>query len=220
MEQLPASKLEAWGPAKWPSSFRPASDVAEVLGLSIERVNSLAEGGFMPHYRVDDGEPLFRLQDVKAWAANNILHENEGTHLPPRLFLHKTSMKPLIDVTKIPVELSSLEGLLDVSHWVGPTCGVYFLVQDQSIAYIGQSVHAASRLVNHSREKEFNAAYFLPVPRCELDRIEGALIRFFEPPLNGRVKVGGKVTAPAEVTPDIHTLDQLGLTPAQDESRQ
>jgi len=220
MDKLPASKLETWGPNRWPSSFKPATDVAEALGLSVERVNSLAAGGFMPHYRVDDGEPLFRLQDVKAWAANNILQENEGAHVPPRLFLHRTSMSPMIDVTKIPVELSSLEGLLDVSHWVGPTCGVYFLVQNQEIAYIGQSVHTASRLINHSREKEFNAAFFLPVPACELDRIEGALIRFFEPPLNGRVKAGGKVTAPAELTPDSYTLDQLDLTPTQNENKQ
>ena len=211
MEALPASKLEAWGPAKWPSSFKQASDVAEALGLSVERVLSLADGGFMPHYRIDDGEPLFRLQDVKAWAANTMLQECSGTHLPPRLFLHKMSEPASFDVTKLPAELSGLEGLLDVSHWVGPTCGVYFLIQDREIAYIGQSVRAASRVVGHSREKEFNAAYFLPVPRSELDRIEGTLIRFFKPPFNGRVVAGGKITAPSERTPDGVTLNELGL---------
>ena len=211
METLPATKLEAWGDAKWPSSFKDAEDVAETLSISVEHVNSLADGGFMPHYRIDDGKPLFRLQDVKAWAANNILQECKGDRLPPRLFLQKMSEPPPFDVSKMPVELSGLEGLLDVSHWVGPTCGIYFLIKDRELAYIGQSVHAASRIVGHSQEKSFNSAYFLPVPKSELNRVEGALIRFFEPPLNGRVVVGGKITAPAEKTPDAHTLDQLGL---------
>ena len=211
MEALPASKLEAWGPAKWPNSFKLVSEVAEALGLPVDRINDLAAGGFIPHYRVDGGEPMFRMPDVKAWAANNMMQECSGSHLPPRLFFHKVAAPAPFDVTKVPTELASINGLLDVSHWVGPTCGIYFLIKDHGIAYVGQSVHAASRVVSHSREKDFDAAYFLPVPRSELDRIEGALIRFFEPPLNGRMREGGKVTAPAERTPDADTISELGL---------
>ena len=123
--------------------------------------------------------------------------------------------------------------LLDVTHFIDEWCGVYLLCRGQEILYIGQSVNVPSRIVGHlweSREKHWargregrvrakrfctvDAAYFLRVPESELDAVEGALIRHFEPSLNGGDKRRyGRVMAPKpSVSGDAFVLASLVRT--------
>lgn len=82
----------------------------------------------------------------------------------------------------------------------GPsTCGIYFLVEDTEIVYIGQSVDVFTRVLTHRREghKSFDKCCWVPVPRDELDAVESALIALFKPRHNrdGVAKHGDETLA-------------------------
>jgi hypothetical protein len=67
-------------------------------------------------------------------------------------------------------------------------CGVYFLLLDDEIVYIGQSVDCFQRVSTHARDesKTFNRACYVSVPKEELDDIESVLIALFKPVHNSR----------------------------------
>ena len=67
-------------------------------------------------------------------------------------------------------------------------CGVYFLLEDSNIVYVGQSVDVAMRVAQHRKDssKVFNRACWVPVPKDELDDVEAALIALLKPRHNTR----------------------------------
>jgi hypothetical protein len=62
--------------------------------------------------------------------------------------------------------------------------GVYFLVQDQEVVYVGQSVNIYSRIPQHS-DKKFNKYAFVPCEVELLDKLESLYIHTLKPRLNG-----------------------------------
>ena len=66
----------------------------------------------------------------------------------------------------------------------GNVCGVYFLIKDSEIVYIGQSINIASRITQH-RDKEFDSVSYVACHRSELDILESLYILAYKPPLNG-----------------------------------
>lgn len=68
---------------------------------------------------------------------------------------------------------------------IPPRQGIYFLISDGEIVYIGQTRNLASRLGNHVNSKDFSGYYILPVddPKS-LDDLERAYITEFKPRLN------------------------------------
>lgn len=213
MNSLESSTAIKFGPVSWPVGLKSLGEISEILAVSEERIMSLVEGGFIPHYRIDGEPPLFRVVETKDWAANNLLKKYDGAALPPQMILNKGVENPPLDFSTLPAEMRNLDGLRDVSDWIGRTCGIYFLIDAGAIVYIGQSVHAASRVCQHTKDKKFTAAYFLPIPKSELNRVEGALIRHFAPPLNGGQVRPKKLVAPQERSSgeDALTKQQLGL---------
>lgn len=68
------------------------------------------------------------------------------------------------------------------------TCGLYFLINSGRIVYVGQSVSIESRVSQHFKEgvKVFDSAVVVPYGKEFLSLVEGALIRFIRPELNGK----------------------------------
>ncbi|MFM0044140.1 GIY-YIG nuclease family protein [Paraburkholderia sediminicola] len=63
--------------------------------------------------------------------------------------------------------------------------GVYFLIDDGEIVYIGKSTNFASRLGVHSLEKKFTRVYFMAIDDAsQLDELERFYIKKFDPRLN------------------------------------
>lgn len=64
--------------------------------------------------------------------------------------------------------------------------GIYFLLQDNELVYIGQSNNCGRRIYDHLTEnvKAFNRACYLPIDEADLSDIESALINVFRPKLN------------------------------------
>lgn len=78
----------------------------------------------------------------------------------------------------------------------GNVCGVYFLIKDSEIVYIGQSINIAARITSH-KDKEFDNVSYVTCKRSELDILESLYIIAYNPVLNGEVKAGGGVTVRA-----------------------
>lgn len=68
----------------------------------------------------------------------------------------------------------------------GKIVGVYFLLKDDAIVYVGRSTDILTRLANHSREasKAFNRAFVVECPAAHMDRLERLYIDKFKPPHN------------------------------------
>lgn len=108
--------------------------------------------------------------------------------------------------------------------------GVYLLMLDARVVYVGQSVDVETRLAIHmlnrvrplvgaamgkrartqkrgrsGKQKQFDRAFWFPVELEDLNAYEGALIRNFDPILN--------TNAPSDVGRDDEILALLGLLP-------
>lgn len=77
-------------------------------------------------------------------------------------------------------------------------CGVYFLVKDGRVIYIGQSNNIAGRIAQHVGQKDFDAYSFIQCDEDQLDILESLYIHFLNPPLNGGFtkRAGGRNGAP------------------------
>ena len=64
--------------------------------------------------------------------------------------------------------------------------GVYFLVKDSKIVYIGQSVNVHVRIADHGRQwgKDFDSVAYIACPQDMLDKLESIYIHAIRPPLN------------------------------------
>lgn len=62
--------------------------------------------------------------------------------------------------------------------------GVYFLLREGSVVYVGQSENVLARIYRH--RVEYDAYAFLPFPIEALDRAEAHYARLLDPPDNGR----------------------------------
>lgn len=74
--------------------------------------------------------------------------------------------------------------------WAG-SCGVYFLVKDGEVVYVGQSKNCHGRIGQHP-DKDFDSYAFYPCSKDELDIFESAYIHYLQPRLNGCLNNGSK----------------------------
>jgi hypothetical protein len=207
MEKLEKHVHFATQSSGWPSALKKASDVAVTLGITEERVLELANALYIPHWRIDGGEPLFQISEVKQWASRNLLAYIGGQDLPIQLRV-MIQPPPAVDA---PESISEIANLRQVPIGEYPP-GVYFLVHHDEVVYIGQSTNPMARIAQHT-DKEFSSAYLLPVPSYALDAVEGALIRVMNPKLNS----GNKPIAygPGNRNDDLQALKTYapGLNP-------
>jgi len=184
---------------KFPTSLKTAKELSESLkgALDVDRILGLASSGFLPHWIVDDGPFLFQLQEVKEWIRVNLLKRTEGRDYPIKLRVLVEPKPP----KSPPSSIALFRNLGEIPFAESPP-GVYFLVKDDVVIYVGQSVNCYTRIQSH-QDKNFDTAFMIPVPPELLDRVEGSLIRVMRPKLNGQ-SVNGKMCAPCS---DIEMSD-------------
>ena len=155
--------------------------VAQKANLSEKRIKELTAAGYLPFVTIDGGEPLYRWGDVKNFIKENLVFENEGVPFPKTLSVLSFSG---ISPTKVPKELQTLERQLYElpKYWVS-SC-VYFLIKNEKIVYIGQSVNVLARKKHHENSKLFDFLFFLPVPESNLSICERTFIKHFKPVFN------------------------------------
>ncbi len=71
-------------------------------------------------------------------------------------------------------------------------CGVYFLVKDEKVIYVGQSVNVASRITAHGW-MGFDRVAFIPCEPHQLNMLESLYIHALRPTNNGDLPGGAKM---------------------------
>jgi hypothetical protein len=92
--------------------------------------------------------------------------------------------------------LFSEKYIVDESKKYKQPCGVYFLVKENKIVYVGQSVNVYSRVGHHSGVKDFDRVAWIECEKEKLDLLESIYIHLFEPELNGNSGTSNLKSAP------------------------
>jgi len=95
----------------------------------------------------------------------------------------------LPDLGPILGDLTGVDLAVKELHIPPRICGIYFLICQSEVVYIGQSVEMVGRIRGHiyARVKAFTRVLFIECDEVELDRVETTLILHFKPRYNGRV---------------------------------
>jgi hypothetical protein len=150
--------------------------------LSSERIEKLADQGYMPCWYVD-GNRLYSAAVVKKWIAANLIVEDEGCRFPENLVIGVTRQRRP-DYGDIPDPLKPIHRHLHQMPLWSPS-GVYFLVENNEVVYVGASSSVVKRIPNHMSNKRFSQAFFIPLPEEQILDIERSFIRVLKPRYNG-----------------------------------
>ena len=172
---------------KLPSAMRTAKqtsiELMEKNGIDMSRgrLKELANAGMIPHYTVDNGEPIFRVSEVKEWIAKNMLKQYEG-----RNDFKFEVLSSIADITedRPPDSIIGIDGIQQLRY--RKLCGIYFLVSNNEVVYVGQSKNIDARIYSHKKEqlKEFENVFILTVPSRDLDHVEINFIKILKPKYN------------------------------------
>lgn len=100
--------------------------------------------------------------------------------------------------------LLSADEIVKSSQSWDKAMGVYFLIDQNEIVYVGQSVNIYSRITQHAVDKIFDRYAFVPCLKEHLDKLESLYIHFLQPKLNG-FNTNGIIAAPLKLS------DLLGI---------
>lgn len=81
--------------------------------------------------------------------------------------------------------LLTAESIVKASSPFKKICGVYFLISNGAIVYVGQSVDVLSRLGAHEKYRFFDSYAYIELEKSQLDLVESLYIHAFNPVLNG-----------------------------------
>ncbi|WP_321905206.1 GIY-YIG nuclease family protein [Paraburkholderia tropica] len=98
----------------------------------------------------------------------------------------KRASRPKFYPTPTVDNLLSIEEIVAASSPYCAVVGVYFLIQDNELIYIGQSTDVHGRISQHRKDgKPFDRFYIIECPVEMLSLTESKYILMFQPPLNG-----------------------------------
>jgi len=167
-------------------------EIAREAGVDAEKLGDYARSGFAPCLLGANNEPRFRKNEILNWIKDNMFREVIGRSLParPNVFIFTNEAPKGVP---IPRELDTIEGLAEYAHYQFPPC-IYFLVRDNKVVYVGQSVSLPVRIQTHltTERKDFNRVLYLPVPMYQLNEAENEYIRALRPEYNmaGKKPIG------------------------------
>lgn len=129
-------------------------------------------------YKKSDGTEVYLGRDKEAaikFALHANLHRANGYARRPNGV--RTRLRELLDE----------EHILSLAQAYSPCVGVYFLISDDRIVYVGQALNCHARIDAHTKGanvKLFDSFYIVECPANKLDELEALYIRKFRPPLN------------------------------------
>lgn len=93
--------------------------------------------------------------------------------------------------------LVELQFLRENADLYARVCGIYFLLQDGEVVYVGQSINCHSRISDHSRleHKEFDSVYIVRCDQEALTPLEDLYISKYSPRYNSSARKPTRKTA-------------------------
>lgn len=147
----------------------------------------------------------------------NALTMKQKIEMAESLLLTSIPKRVLNAMAAVPHDL---EEVLEAAIPYGSGTGIYFLIKDKEVIYIGQSVDVFHRMARHRRDnRQFDSFAYLECEADRLDELECAYITAFVPFLNvslGKMPKG--VTKFETITSPIRQqrtpARETGATPA------
>jgi len=194
-------------PKQLPKFYTALEISTKFSGLVSElRILELAESGILPHVTFDGGPPMFILRFAKQWILENLMVVRDGRHLHRSIVIFDGDKSSATET--IPESIRQLSGhLYDFGGIPSYPPSVYFLIRDEKIVYVGQSIMLGSRIESHLRYKKFNRVLFLPWPKHELEALERKLILAIMPEYNKEAFL--KKAKKDGVPPDVGMISEL-----------
>jgi hypothetical protein len=145
-----------------------------------------------------------KIIEQKAEAERRERFEMEKDYLGREVMRLRTLVKelndqsPLLDVCRQMTgrTLHTEAEIVAVSEPYVRLCGIYFLVANDRVVYVGQSVNIAGRIGTHASTKKFDRVAFVPCEEEHMNILESLYIHILRPPLNGNSNSKGLKTAP------------------------
>ncbi len=163
--------------------YRPIDVIARARAEALEITRTAADKIVYTHAMYSSEVEKLKLEIAKL--------ENRKTRTAHILALDECSNR-----------VTSRDMLLEeeiVVHSAGydAACGVYFLVHEGAVIYVGQSVNVYARVYTHKQEghKSFDSFTFIPCEKEELDILESLYIHALCPSGQGR-STHKNITAP------------------------
>lgn len=167
--------------------------------ISAERLIELAEAGLVPHYTIEN-KIFFGVSETKKWLSENLVMQHQGKNIGNQQAMIINVVSPKLQCIDIPVELRAIAAyLIPMELQSVESCqmsGIYFLCDQGTVVYVGQSVNVLSRVGSHFGSKTFDFAFLLRVPKSDLNYVEGQFIRAMKPKYNW--SIGNRLVAPTE----------------------
>lgn len=169
-------------------------EVTELTGRarkSDQRV-ALTEMG-IPYRIRPDGTPAVLRAAVDAWGADKAQNDSPGTQeAEPTLEESLQHLTPFLMGTTGHALLEDDQILNAAKPWKHES-GIYFLIKDDRIVYVGQSTSIMRRIGEHI-DKDFDSYSYISCPQEALDLVESIYIFLYRPLLNYHRLLGRFVT--------------------------
>lgn len=167
-------EIQGYADGSWPKMI-DVEEVEKITGVKEEMILEYAKAGACPHVLIAKKDIRFFKTHIVRWLKENLIDICEGTQLEPVPVLVKEAHQ-----WKVPKALAMVaDRLIEVPE----VSGIYFLVHNGDVIYVGQSCNVASRMLQH-KDKTFDRAFVLPCAVSKLNETEAAFIGFFKPQLN------------------------------------
>lgn len=90
-----------------------------------------------------------------------------------------------LGAAKKKLKLRSEDNIVRYGRCYQAACGIYFLIKENHVIYVGQAINVMSRIIEHARcGRDFDTYNFIRCHRSQLDEWERAYINALMPPLN------------------------------------
>lgn len=194
---IPADVFRAWLKPQYLNRYaivggiQPASFVSreEKLGRPIRSIGAPAQ------YRLIDvvaraKAKCLSIEPIEAVRLEKSLDELRTEEAALRVSIevarHKLSLN-LVSESLTNATLLTEAEILAGSIAYRPRCGVYFLIKNDRVRYVGQSTNVEQRLRDHFERFGFDSVAYIPCERHMLDKMESLYIHVLRPEWNGRL---------------------------------
>lgn len=161
---------------KLPPVMTPEA-VSAAVGLPIEQIDDMVGNGRFP-------APRRLTSKIRRWAGELV-----EEYLAAKAVLPQEWEKSATDFNVMAWPPKGIKVLRFDSR---RKCGIYFLMRDDKVTYVGSSKNIYARVGDHSKSKRFDYARWIKVKEKNLHAVERDWILSLKPQLNGYVAKTGE----------------------------
>lgn len=161
-----------------------AAAVAHMLGVSVRKVQQMAAAGDLQGAARIGKIWTFDPHLIRAWRARL-----ERQNWRPGEHERLARTKKTAAAEKMMSRTASAGAILEQAMpWPTSGCGIYFLISDGEIKYVGQAISVSARVAQHAATRSFDAWAWVPCRKNHLDALERAYLNKLLPAWNRDVE--------------------------------